>query len=109
MYRSALSGQYGRFPPGGSGDQEVEIVCGDELGARTIVQCKQWNGTVESIEVQKLAGAKVMNEADRAILLTTGSFTETAPDQAARAGVECWDGQTLTGMARRGVAKAADD
>lgn len=89
-----------------SGDEGVDILCADELGARVIVQCKRWKGNVGSVDVQKLAGAKATLQAHRALMVTTGGYTAPAIDLGARAGVECWDGQTLAGMARRGAQMA---
>ena len=62
-------------------------------------QCKKYSGTVSSDEVQKLRGAAGGN-ADKAILITTGTFSAPAQAEAARTTprIELIDGEQLVEM-----------
>ena len=87
---------------GGSGDLSADIFAVDPQGRTVAVQCKRYAvGTkVGSPVVQTVLGmATVHHRADRAMVVTTSSFTKSAEDLAARHGVELWDGFTLARIA----------
>ncbi len=87
-------------PPGDG----VDIVAADPMGRKTAVRCEHQSGSIRPVEIRGLIGSAHLIGADRAILVTTGTFSTEALSQAARGGVECWDGRTFdgqTGRARR--------
>lgn len=61
---------------------------------KTVIQCKQ-RPKVRIDTIQRTVAAKIHHEADRAIVITTGTFTQDAIDEAKLLGVECWDGERL--------------
>jgi HJR/Mrr/RecB family endonuclease len=65
---------------GGATDQGVDIVCRDPDGRLVAVQCKRFapTSTVSALVVQHLVGMAVKRKAHRAMLVTTGRFTNPA-------------------------------
>lgn len=67
---------------------------------KVLFQCKRYQGAVGSGEVRDLRGAMV-GRADKALLLTTGTFTTEAQKEAIRDGappIELVDGQALVSL-----------
>lgn len=65
---------------------------------RVLFQCKRYKGSVSSEQVQAFQGA-VQGEADKGLILTTGTFTRDAIKVASKAGktpIELIDGSKLT-------------
>lgn len=90
---------------GGSGDRGVDLV-GEHQGQRYIVQCKRYTKAVPPAHVRDLVGARVIQGADRALLVTTSGFTAQGYAEAKNQPVELWDGLTLTERAREAAARA---
>jgi Restriction endonuclease len=64
-------------------------------GKKTVIQCKQ-QPKVGIDAVQRIFAAKYRPPfADHALVITTGSFTKDAIDEAEILGVELWDGKRL--------------
>jgi restriction system protein len=82
---------------GGPNDGGVDVVGTDRFGKYGIVQCKRYSveHKVGSPVVQALIGARVVHGADRALLLTTSSFTHGAEVVAGMHGIELYDGRLL--------------
>jgi restriction system protein len=81
---------------GGSGDRGVDLE-GEFQGTRYVVQCKRYhhNKSVSPSAVRDLVGALHIQKADRALLVTTSSFTPQGYAEARDQAVELWDGAIL--------------
>jgi restriction system protein len=79
---------------GGSGDRGVDLE-GEFQGQRYIVQCKRYTKAVPPSMVRDLAGALHIQRADRALLVTTSSFTRQGYEEARNQPIELWDGDIL--------------
>lgn len=66
---------------GGTGDGGVDVEAYKD-GTYTIIQCKRYNGNVGASVVRDLAGARVAENADKAILATTGQLSRQARQTA---------------------------
>jgi restriction system protein len=80
---------------GGSGDHGVDIMVKTVEGERWIVQCKRWQGYVGEPTVRDVYGALQHEEADRAVIVTTGHFTAQARQWAAGKPISLIEGQEL--------------
>ena len=70
---------------------------------RTAFQCKRYAGSVGPSAVRDFRGSFV-GQADRGIIITTGSFTATAMEEAVRAGaptVDLIDGEELCDLLKQ--------
>lgn len=77
-----------------SGDKSADIIT-TLNGKRTIFECKQ-KSIVGIDTVQRVFAAKKHYNADQAIIVTTGTFTKDAIDEATRVlHIELWDGKRL--------------
>jgi hypothetical protein len=86
---------------GGSGDLAVDLTARDPSGQSVAVQCKRYatTATVGSPEIQKFIGMTTTHHmTDRAIFVTTASYTKPATDLAQRHKIELWDGSELARM-----------
>lgn len=92
---------------GGSGDRGVDLV-GTVDGQRTIVQCKRYARSVPPAMVRDLVGARSIQRADRALLVTTGTFTPQGYAEASDQPVDLWDGAELARQVRRAADLRAD-
>lgn len=92
---------------GGSGDRGVDLV-GEYQGQRYIVQCKRYAKSVPPAHVRDLVGARVIQGADRALLVTTGAFTAQGYAEAKGQPVELWDGTMLAERAQAAAAQAQE-
>jgi restriction system protein len=79
---------------GGSGDRGVDITA-ERDGLRYLVQCKRYSKSVGPNYVRDLVGALHIQGADRAILVTTSSFTPQSRLEARGQAVELWDDKIL--------------
>lgn len=85
----------------GSGDRGIDVVGIDPDGWRTVVQCKRYSySPVGGPDVRNLAGARVQHGADRAMLVTTATFTKQAYEAAERTQIELMTGEDLVMLAR---------
>lgn len=92
---------------GGSGDRGVDLV-GTVDGQRTIVQCKRYARSVPPAMVRDLVGARSIQRADRALLVTTSTFTAQGYAEAREQPVDLWDGAELARQVRRAEELRAD-
>lgn len=77
-----------------TGDQGADLVL-EKNGERIIVQAKRYSGVVSNTAVQEAVAAINHYKCDRAIVVTTSSFTESALKLAYSNKVELWDGKKL--------------
>jgi restriction system protein len=86
---------------GKSGDGGIDgrgvVRIGGLLSFHVIFQCKRYQGSVSSPTVRDFRGAMV-GRADKGLLITTGSFTKDAKQEAQRDGappIDLIDGEAL--------------
>lgn len=92
---------------GGSGDRGVDLE-GEFQGQRYIVQCKRYNKAVPPSMVRDLAGALHIQRADRALLVTTSSFTRQGYEEVRDLPIELWDGDILARKIKEADALRTD-
>ncbi|MEV5935820.1 restriction endonuclease [Streptomyces sp. NPDC052079] len=83
---------------GGAGDLGADVVALSPDGRRLVFQCKRYghDNKVGSQDLQRFGGTCfTVHEADVALVVTTGDFTEPAEDYAARCGIVCVARDTL--------------
>src|SRR5207248_6055188 len=94
-----------RGGPGADGGVDLELEGQD---GRIVVQCKQrTRGTIGVEIVRALFGVMVHEKADRAILVTSASFTDAAAAFAAGKSIELVDGKALVRLIREAQVAAA--
>jgi len=87
-----------RGGPGADGGVDLELEGQD---GRIVVQCKQrTRGTIGVEVVRALFGVMIHETADRAILVTSASFTDAARAFAANKPIELIDGKALARLIR---------
>jgi restriction endonuclease Mrr len=82
----------------GGGDLAADIICRDEAGSMTVVQCKRYGpgNLVGSPDVQKFIGMIVAHHhADRGVYVTTSSYTEPALALGREHDIRMIDGEEL--------------
>jgi len=79
---------------GGTGDQGIDILA-EKDGERVAIQCKRYKGLVGPHEVRALIGAMQLNEAQRGLLVTTGTFSIQAERMVGEAQIQKIDGNGL--------------
>ncbi|MGV3617308.1 MAG: restriction endonuclease [Fimbriimonas sp.] len=92
---------------GQSGDGGIDghgiLQMNELVSFRVVFQCKRYQGSVGPGMVRDFRGG-VGTGTDKAILLTTGTFTKSAEDEASKAGlfpIELVDGERLVGLMER--------
>lgn len=80
---------------GGSSDHGVDIVVLSNEKEKWIVQCKRYRGSVGEPMVRDLYGAMGHEGAQKAYLVTTGSFTLQAEEWAVGKPIVLYDGPAL--------------
>lgn len=78
----------------GSGDQGADLIL-TKMGEKTVVQAKRYSGKVSNKAVQEVVAAKQFYGCERAIVVTTATFTESARQLAEANDVELWDRESL--------------
>jgi restriction system protein len=92
---------------GRSGDRGVDLV-GIYHGERYIVQCKRYRKAVAPTAVRDLVGALHIQQADRALLVTTSTFTAQGYAEARDQPLTLWDGNQLAAQIRLADERRAD-
>lgn len=92
---------------GGSGDGGVDLRA-VYRGQRYIVQCKRYNGRVGPHYLRDLEGARQHEQADRALLVTTGHFTQQGRAWVRGKPIELWDGRLLAQRFREQAIRLRD-
>ncbi|MFE7776322.1 restriction endonuclease [Streptomyces sp. NPDC057445] len=79
---------------GGAGDLGADIMATTPDGRSIVIQCKRYGpvNKVGSQDVQRFGGTCfAVHEADVAVVVTTGEFTQPALEYAEHCGIRCWD------------------
>lgn len=81
---------------GAQGDHGIDLIAQRD-GERTIVQCKRWNSskTIGESHIRDLYGAMHDANAVRAVVVTTGYFSEAATSWAQGKPILLWDVERL--------------
>ncbi len=74
-----------------SGDYGADILAFDNKGKKTCIQCKKYQGSVGVRAVQEIIAAKGYYNCQRAMVITTASFTPNAKELARSQGVELFE------------------
>jgi hypothetical protein len=77
-----------------SRDQGADLVL-QKSGLTYVVQAKKHTAAVTNSAVQQVVASKAIYGADKAIVVSTSSFTDAALELAVANGVELWDGDRL--------------
>ncbi|MFW5713643.1 MAG: restriction endonuclease [Brevefilum sp.] len=88
---------------GGTADHGVDVIVRQAQGEKWVVQCKRYAGSVGEPMVRDLLGTLQHEEAQRAYLITTGSFTSRAKAWAEGKPLMLYDGEQLVKLIRRTV------
>ncbi len=72
----------------GSGDYGADVIGYDKNGVKTCFQCKKYQGTVGVSAVQEVIAAKAYYGCEKAVVITTATFTPNARNLAEKAGVK---------------------
>ena len=86
---------------GGSSDHGVDVLVYSDQGEKWVVQCKRYAGSVGEPVVRDLFGTLQHEQAQRAYLVTTGSFTTQAQAWAEGKPIVLYDGEQLVKLIRR--------
>jgi restriction system protein len=92
---------------GGSADHGVDVIVTTDQGEKWVVQCKKYIGSVGEPVVRDLFGTMGHEDAQRAYLITTGSFTQQAVEWAAGKPIVLYDGEALIKLIRRTQGRMA--
>ncbi len=88
---------------GGASDHGVDVIVQSAQGEKWVVQCKRYAGSVGEPVVRDLFGTLQHEAAQRAYLVTTGSFTTQAQTWAEGKPIVLYDGESLVKLIRRTV------
>ena len=77
-----------------SGDQGADLIIKKD-DMKTVVQAKKYAGTVTNKAIQEVVASKKHYGADKAMVVTTGTFTKSAIELAKSNKVEIWDKNKL--------------
>ncbi|MFZ4814780.1 MAG: restriction endonuclease [Phototrophicaceae bacterium] len=81
---------------GGSGDGGVDITLQDQDGSLyAVVQCKNYQGVVPPLYIRELATVRQQQKAQRAYLVTSGTFSEATRREAAQLKIYLIDSKKL--------------
>jgi len=86
---------------GGTADHGIDVIIQTEEGEKWIVQCKRYKGSVGEPVIRDLYGTMLHEEAQKAYLVTTGSFTSQAVVWAGDKPIILYDGEKLIKLIRR--------
>lgn len=92
----------------GQGDHGVDLIAAKD-GEKVVVQCKRYTGArqVGEPQVRDLYGAMHHYEANRAIVITAGTFTDQARAWVQEKAIELWDIDRLAQIAAPAKGPAA--
>ncbi|WP_250293486.1 restriction endonuclease [Streptomyces atroolivaceus] len=92
---------------GGAGDLGADVLATTPDGRRLVVQCKRYtsDNKVGSQDLQRFGGTcYAVHEAEVAVVVTTGEFTEPALDYAEQCGIVCVGLDELTAWSEGAAA-----
>ncbi|MFC8622615.1 restriction endonuclease [Streptomyces anulatus] len=91
---------------GGAGDLGADVLATTPDGRRLVVQCKRYGPTsrVGSQDLQRFGGTcYAVHEADVALVVSTGGFTEPALDYAEQCAILCYGPEELAAWSEGGA------
>ncbi len=83
---------------GGAGDRGVDIKCTDSDGMQVAVQRKRYTKKAGLPAIQSFSGSRRMHRSQRAIFVTTSTFTAPAIRDARDLDIELISGAALAGL-----------
>ena len=86
---------------GRTGDHGVDLVVYTPDQGKWIVQCKRWKGSLGEPLVRDLYGAMFHENASRAFLMTTGTYSAAALEWAQGKPITLYDGEGLVRLIKR--------
>ncbi len=86
---------------GRTGDHGVDLVVTPSSGEKWVVQCKRWKGVLGEPLVRDLYGTMFHENANRAFLITTGTFSPAALTWVQGKPITLYDGQGLVRLVKR--------
>lgn len=86
---------------GSPSDHGVDVFVTTNEGEKWIVQCKRYSGSVGEPVIRDLYGTMLHEGAQRAYLITTGSFTTQAQTWATEKPLVLYDGEALVRLIKR--------
>jgi len=78
-----------------TGDQGADLILEDERGILTAVQVKKYSGSVGNKAVQEVVASMKFYDCDKAMIVTTETFTKSAFQLASKNGVQLIDKKGL--------------
>ncbi|MBS3118495.1 restriction endonuclease [Candidatus Woesearchaeota archaeon] len=78
-----------------TGDQGADIILEDKKGVLIAVQIKKYVGSVGNKAVQEVVASMKFYDCDKAMVITTGTFTKSAFELASKNGVQLIDKKGL--------------
>ena len=88
------------------GDHGIDVVVKDKNGLKLVIQCKRWKGKVGEPVIRDLYGAMMHEEADRAALITTGTFTQQAEEWVKGKPILLYDGNSFLKVVKKSQKKS---
>lgn len=86
---------------GSPSDHGVDVYVTAQAGEKWVVQCKRYSGSVGEPVIRDLYGTMLHEGAQRAYLITTGSFTSQAQTWAVEKPLVLYDGEALVRLIKR--------
>lgn len=86
------------FPTKASGDGGIDLIAYNHqpfLEGKYIIQCKRWNSSIGEPVLRDLYGAMMSERANKGILITNSTFTNSAKEFAKDKPLELIDGERL--------------
>ena len=77
-----------------SNDQGADLII-EKFGERTVIQAKNWQNNVGNTGIQEIVAAIKHYRAQKAMVISSSGFTQSASDLAKSNSVELWDRQKL--------------
>jgi restriction system protein len=77
------------------GGQSVDLTVRTKKGEKWIIRCKNWGGAIDESAIRDLYGVLYHLNADRAALITSGTFTNQAVQWAAGKPIDLITGERL--------------
>ncbi|MGQ4713505.1 restriction endonuclease [Streptomyces anulatus] len=97
---------------GGAGDLGADVLATTPDGRRLVVQCKRYgpDNRAGSQDLQRFGGTCfAVHEADVALVVSTGGFTEPALDYAEQCAILCYGPEELTAWSEGGAPPPWED
>jgi hypothetical protein len=80
-----------------SKDQGADLIV-EKFGVKTVIQAKNWTANVGNSAIQEVTAAIKHYDADRALVISSSGFTQSAIDLARSNNIELWDRSKLSNV-----------